>query len=174
MARHPVTEYRTRQVRCTCGHLHQRALPEDVNEVVQYGPNVRALAVHLAHGQLLPVACSARFISELFALNPSRAATLTWIGEAAKPMVSLPRGMAVLVHHCWPTYWDLDCVQALCNAHLLRELTFVHESTKQPRANRMMGLLRRTNRRCEAARQAGRPALSPRQIQWIDKCYTQI
>ncbi len=57
---------------------------------------------------------------------------------------------------------------------MLRELTFVHESTGQPWANRMMGLLRRANQRCEAARQAGETALSARQIRWIDKRYAQI
>jgi len=30
--------------------------------------------------------------------------------------------IAVLVHDCWAPYWDLECVHALCNAHLLREL----------------------------------------------------
>lgn len=200
--------------------------------MVQYGPNVRALAVHLTHGQLLPVARSAQLISQLFALHLSQASVLVWIDQAsqrlrpaveriAQALVSvpiahadesglrvqarlhwlhtvasethtwygvhpkrgmhaikahgiLPRRMAVLVHDCWPSYWDLDCIHALCNAHLLRELTFVDESTSQLWAKRMMGLLQRTNRRCEAARQAGKAALSARQIQWINKCYAQI
>ena len=232
VARYQVTEHRTRQLRCTCGRLHQSAFPEGVNDLVQYGPNVRALAVHLTHGQLLPVARSAQLISQLFALHLSRASVLAWIDQASqrlRPAVEriaqalvtapiahadesglrvnarlhwlhtvasetltwygvhakrgmhaikahgiLPRRMAVLVHDCWPSYWDIDCVHALCNAHLLRELTFVDESTSQPWAKRMMGLLRRANRRCEAARQAGQTALSARQIQWIDQCYAQI
>ena len=232
VARYQVTEYRIRQLRCTCGHLHQSVFPEGVTDVVQYGPNVRALAVHLTHGQLLPVARSAQLISQLFGLHLSRASVLAWTGEASqrlRPAVEriaqalvtvpiahadesglrvdarlhwlhtvasetltwygvhakrgmhaiqaqgiLPRRAAVLVHDCWPSYWDLDCVHALCNAHLLRELTFVHESTGQPWAKRMMGLLRRANRRCEAARQMGQTALSARQIRWVDQCYARI
>ena len=232
VARYQVTEHRTWQLRCVCGCLHQSAFPEGVNDVVQYGPNVRALAVHLTHGQLLPVARSAQLISQLFDLNLSQASVLGWIGEAShklRPAVErivqalvtvpvahadesglrvdarlhwlhtvasethtwygvhakrgfdaiaahgiLPRRMAILVHDCWPSYWDLDCVHALCNAHLLRELTFVHESTGQPWAKCMMGLLRRANQRCEAARQKGKTALSVRQIRWVDKRYEAI
>ena len=50
VARYQVTEHRTRQLRCACGQLHQSQFPENVTEVVQYGPNVRALAVHLTEG----------------------------------------------------------------------------------------------------------------------------
>ena len=32
-----------------------------------------------------------------------------------------------LVHDCWQTYLDLHCLHALCNAHILRELVFIHE-----------------------------------------------
>ena len=232
VARYQVTEHRTRQWRCTCGVVHQSAFPEGVSEVVQYGPNVRALAVHLTHGQLLPVARSAQLISQLFALNVSQASVLAWIDQAsqrlrpavehiAQALVNVPvahadesglrvaaclhwlhtvasetltwygvhakRGMpaieahgilrrriAVLVHDCWAPYWDLDCVHALCNAHLLRELTFVHESTGQGWAKRMMGLLRRANQRCEAARLEEQTALTARQIRWIVKNYQRI
>lgn len=232
VARYQVTEHRTRQLRCTCGVVHQSAFPEGVTEVVQYGPNVRALAVHLTHGQLLPLARSAQLISQLFALNVSQASVLAWIDEAScrlrpavehigRALIAVPvahadesglrvaaclhwlhtvasetltwygvhakRGMpaieahgilrsriAVLVHDCWAPYWDLKCVHALCNAHLLRELTFVHESTGQGWAKRMMGLLRRANQRCETARLEDQTALTARQIRWIVKNYKLI
>ncbi|WP_373888641.1 IS66 family transposase, partial [Massilia genomosp. 1] len=32
----------------------------------------------------------------------------------------LPNRLGVLVHDCWAPYWTLDCIHALCNAHLLR------------------------------------------------------
>ena len=66
MARYQVTEHRTWQVRCSCGQVHQSEFPEEVSEAVQYGPNVRALAVHLTHGQLLPLARSAQLITQLY------------------------------------------------------------------------------------------------------------
>lgn len=232
VARYQVTEHRTRQLRCSCGLVHQSAFPENVTEVVQYGPNVRALAVHLTHGQLLPLARSAQLISQLFALDLSPAIVLAWIDEASQrlrpavehigqALITVPvahadesglrvaarlhwlhtvasdtltwygvhakRGMpaieahgllrkriAILVHDCWMPYWNLHCVHALCNAHLLRELTFVHETTGQRWAQRMIGLLRRANHRCEAARQADKTALTKRQIRWIGKNYETI
>lgn len=59
VARYQVLEHRTWRLRCACGQLHQSQFPEGLTELVQYGPNVRALAVHLAQGQLLPLARSA-------------------------------------------------------------------------------------------------------------------
>jgi transposase len=232
VARYQVTEHRTRQLRCTCGQLHQSQFPEGVTEVVQYGPNVRALAVHLTEGQLLPLGRSAQLITQLFALTVSPATVLAWIDEASarlRPNVEriaqalievrvahadesglrvasrlhwlhtvasdtltwygihakrgmlaivahgiLPRRMATLVHDCWGPYWQLDCEHALCNAHLLRELTFLHETTRQSWPKRMMALLTRAHKRCEAARQDDRTALSVRQIRRIFTHYEAI
>jgi len=232
VARYQVTEHRTRQLRCTCGQLHQSQFPENVTEVVQYGPNVRALAVHLTEGQLLPLGRSAQLITQLFALTVSPATVLAWIGEASarlRPNVEriaqalievpvahadesglrvasrlhwlhtvasdtltwygvhakrgmlaitehgiLPKRIATLVHDCWRPYWQLDCEHALCNAHLLRELTFLHETSGQSWPKRMMGLLTRAHKRCETARQDDRTALSARQIRRIFTHYDAI
>ena len=78
-----VAEHRTWQFRCRCGVVHQSAFPEGVSEAVLYGPNVRTLAVHLTHGQLLPLARSAQLISQLFVLELSQASVLAWIAEAS-------------------------------------------------------------------------------------------
>ena len=87
--------------------------------------------------------------------------TLTWYGVHAKRGMTafievhgiLRSRIAVRVHDCWALYWDLQCVHALCDAHLLRELTLVHESIGQGWAKRMIGILGLANQRCEAARQ---------------------
>ncbi|WP_295993239.1 DUF6444 domain-containing protein [Rugamonas sp.] len=50
-----VVEHRTLSVRCQCGQLHTSAFPASVTEPVQYGSNVRMLAVHLTQGQMLPM-----------------------------------------------------------------------------------------------------------------------
>lgn len=47
----------------------------------------------------------------------------------------------VLVHDCWIAYFQLSAVHALCNAHLLRELTRVFETTKQTWALHLKTLL---------------------------------
>jgi transposase len=232
VARYQVTEHRTWQLRCACGQLHQSRFPEGVTEVVQYGANVRALAVHLSEGQLLPLGRSAQLINQMFGLRLSPATVLAWIGEASArlgpsveriaqalidvPVVHadesglrvasrlhwlhtvacerltwygvharrgihaiadqgiLPRRVATLVHDCWRPYWHLDCEHALCNAHLLRELTFLHETTGQRWPKRMIGLLVRAHKRCEAARQDNRTALSARQIRHIVTHYEAI
>ena len=232
VARYQITEHRTRQLRCTCGQLHQSQFPEGVTEVVQYGPNVRALAVHLTEGQLLPLGRSAQLITQLFALTVSPATVLAWINEAsvrlranveriAQALIDvpvahadesglrvtsqlhwlhtvacdtltwygvhakrgilaitehgiLPKRVATLVHDCWKPYWQLDCEHALCNAHLLRELTFLHETTGQSWPKRMMALLIRARGRCEAARRDHRSALSARQIRRILTHYEAI
>ena len=104
--------------------------------------------------------------------------TLTWYGVHAKrgmPAIEehgiLRKRIAILAHDCWMPYWDLHCVHALCNAHLLRELTFVHESTSQLWPQRMIGLLRGANKCCEVARQEDKTALTARQLRRICKTY---
>ena len=232
VARYQVTEHRTRQLRCACGQLHQSRFPDSVSELVQYGPNVRALAVHLTHGQLLPFARSAQLITQLYGLTVSPATVLAWVAQAGgllRPEVAriahalinapvahadesglrvasrlhwlhtvasetltwygvhakrgmlaiaehglLPKRMATLVHDCWKPYWQLNCEHALCNAHLLRELTFLRETTRQRWPQRMITLLVAARDRCEAARQDERTALSPRQIRRIFMRYEAI
>ena len=51
-----VIEHRTLAVTCRCGQTHVSSFPDEVTELVQYGPNVRALGVHLTQGQMLPYA----------------------------------------------------------------------------------------------------------------------
>jgi transposase len=232
VASYQVTEHRTWQTRCTCGQVHHSVFPEDVTEVVQYGPNVRALAVHLTHGQLLPLARSAQLISELYGLNVSSGTVHAWGDQAARlllpevariaqSLIGLPvvcadesglrvasrlnwlhtvasdqltwygvhaqRGLPAFkdhgillnltgtaVHDCWGPYWRLLCEHGLCNAHLLRELTFQRETTRQHWPKRMIELLIRSRDYCEAARAAGEMALSAWRIRRIVRDYGAI
>ena len=45
------------------------------------------------------------------------------------------------VHDCLASYWKYSCVHSLCNAHLLRELTYIDETTSQGWAKEMIELL---------------------------------
>jgi transposase len=193
---------------------------------------VRALAVHLSAGQLLPLGRSAQLITQLFGLKVSPATALAWLDQASglvRPGVAriaqalivapvahadesglrvasrlhwlhtvasdtltwygvhakrgmqaitehgiLPQRVATLVHDCWMPYWKLDCEHALCNAHLLRELTFLHETTGQRWPKRMIALLPRARARCEKAQQDNRTALSVWQIRRIFAQYEAI
>lgn len=78
-----VIEHRTYTVACSCGQRHDSVFPPEVTETVQYGPNVRALGVHLTQGQMLPYARAAELISELYGLPVSPATLLAWVGEAS-------------------------------------------------------------------------------------------
>jgi transposase len=210
-----IIEHQTLEQVCRCGKVHVSAFPSAVTESVQYGPNVKALGVHLTHGQLLPYARAAQLIGDLYGIAPSPGTLLAWVGEAsaalkksadviarhlhAAPVVHadetglrvdsklywmhvaatekltwygvhakrgmeaiiahgiLPNRTGVLVHDCWKPYWSLDCVHALCNAHLLRELVYVKELTGQVWPEQMMGFLCQANDLCEAARQKNIP-----------------
>lgn len=209
-----VIEHQTMEQRCQCGQWHVSAFPEDVTELAQYGPNLRALGVHLTQGQLLPFARASQLIFDLYHVTVSPGTLVSWVGQARAALQStadliaehlhraplvhadesglrvqgklhwlhiaasqthtwygvharrgmeaieahgiLPKRLGVLVHDCWAPYWQLDCVHALCNAHLLRELVYVKEITAQDWPQQLIDLLLNTNKICDAARQQNR------------------
>lgn len=82
-------------------------------------------------------------------------------GRAALDALNLvPRFVGELVHDGWSAYAAYSqCGHALCNAHLLRELTFLHEQYQQTWAEPMKALLLKAKAAVEAARQCGAKAL---------------
>lgn len=83
-----IIEHHTFALRCQCGRLHESAFPDNVTETVQYGPNVRALGVHLTQGQLLPFARAAELITDLYQLTISPATLVTWVSQARTALQS--------------------------------------------------------------------------------------
>ena len=180
-----VTEHRLIRSTCTCGSVHDGHWPEGVNAPAQFGPTVRALAVHLNQHQFIPLARTCELMQDVFGLSMSQASLqsfcqqaaftlkptvdaiglavqsaaivhadesgiritsqlnwlhclvtdkLTWLGHHAKrgrlafAALGLLAGVrGVLVHDGLAGYKLLFCIHSLCNAHHLRELTFVHE-----------------------------------------------
>lgn len=61
--------------------------------------------------------------------------------EAMNRIGVLPGFDGVAVHDAYAPYWGYDCEHALCNAHLLRELTYLAEQEQQSWAYRLAGLL---------------------------------
>lgn len=53
----------------------------------------------------------------------------------------LPNYHKIIVHDRWSSYDQYDCIHALCNAHLLRDLKFVHEEMGRKWAKRMINFL---------------------------------
>lgn len=63
-----IIEHQIMEQVCRCGCVHVSTFPSTVTEAVQYGPNVKALAVHLTHGQLLPYARTAQLLDDLYGI----------------------------------------------------------------------------------------------------------
>lgn len=72
----------------------------------------------------------------------------------------LPQFGGRAVHDGWASYWQYaHCTHALCNAHHLRELTFVAEQLGQPWAQGLKGLLGEIKQAVDDARGQGRAGL---------------
>ena len=94
-----VIEHRTYTVACACGQRHASAFPAEVSETVQYGPNVRALGVHLTQGQMLPYARAAELIADLYGLKVTPATLLAWVDEGRTTLQSTADLIAHQLHH---------------------------------------------------------------------------
>lgn len=102
--------------------------------------------------------------------------TLTWYGihkkrgsDAIKHFELLTRFAGRLIHDCLSAYFDLNCLHGLCNAHLLRELTFLHEVEHQKWAKRMLDLLMRMHRAVKAHKARAGPSAMRQQASWVMK-----
>ena len=91
---------------------------------------------------------------------------LTWVGAHAKrgkaafeALGLLSQFVGTLVHDGWRPYRDLPCTHSLCNAHHLRELTYVLEEMKQAWAQPLITLLVDG---CHEVHVAGQPLVQER------------
>ena len=79
-----------------------------------------------------------------------------------------------IVHDFWKAYYKFLCKHALCNAHLLRELTFIFIEQHQLWASNLIALLLKIKKRIENAKISGRESLSERQIEKFEIEYDKI
>jgi len=75
--------------------------------------------------------------------------------EAFNDMGILPLFKGKAVHDHWSAYLKYDCDHTLCNAHHLRELTFVYEHHNQLWAKKMIDFLNEVKIRVEIAEKQG-------------------
>ncbi len=68
------------------------------------------------------------------------------------------------VHDSWCSYWQFVCQHALCNVHLLRELTYLSEELGQAWAGEMIELLLDIKVAVSQARAQGRTQLHPVEV----------
>lgn len=108
---------------------------------------------------------------------------LTWYShhtkrgrEAIRDLDILPRFGGVSVHDAYVSYQseDYPCTHALCNAHLLRELTGLWETSRQTWTKQMIALLCCLKRAKETAQAGGRQALEAALLHRFTKVYRQI
>lgn len=77
----------------------------------------------------------------------------------------LPHFEGKAVHDGWASYGSYEgCTHYLCNAHQLRELTFIFERYQQPWAFQMMLLVGSIKHQVDVAKARGQGALAPEQI----------
>lgn len=93
-----------------------------------------------------------------YAVHPKR-------GKAALDAIGILADFAgVSVHDGWSSYWQFVCQHALCNVHLLRELTYLSEELGQAWAAEMIELLLDSKAAVEQARAEGRSCLHPLEV----------
>jgi len=93
-----------------------------------------------------------RTVKKLYWLHSASTESLTFYGvhekrgkEAMDHFQILPNFKGHLIHDFWKPYLNYDCNHGLCNAHLLRELTFIFEQQGQIWAKRLFDLLNKMN-----------------------------
>lgn len=102
---------------------------------------------------------------------------LTWVACHAKrgrqafdALAILPGFLGTLIHDGWKPYRGLACQHGLCNAHHLRELTYVFEELEQAWAGRLIDLLVAA---CHEVNEVGSPLPAGR-IVYFRTRYTEI
>ncbi len=79
-----VQEHQVEEVRCPhCQQLTRADFPAGVEAPVQYGPNVRALAVYLHQYQLVPLARTCELLADLCECHLSEGTLTSWVELAA-------------------------------------------------------------------------------------------
>ena len=89
----------------------------------------------------------------------------------------LPGFTGIAVHDCWQPYFTyIDIDHAVCNAHILRELTGWHETDPQRHrwAGQAIDLLREAHTAVVAARDAGRTTLPRRKLAGYRRRWNEI
>jgi len=94
--------------------------------------------------------------------------------EATEDIGILPYFKGKGVHDGWITYQQYEWEHALCNAHHLRELTFIEEQYQQPWAKDMKELLVEIKASVEQQKAQGSDKLEQNQIERLEQRYEQI
>lgn len=98
--------------------------------------------------------------------------------RGAKAMLEidiLPKFRGKAIHDAWAPYYSFeDCIHFLCNAHHLRELTFIFEQHKEKWAGRMHALLLEIHSAVYDHKQKKKKELSKYLLEKFEADYQQI
>lgn len=87
----------------------------------------------------------------------------------------LPEFEGIAVHDHWKSYFTFNnCHHALCNAHHLRELRFIHEQYEQPWAREMSKLLFDIKDEVEMAKSDQKITLSVEKLRYFEQRYDEL
>lgn len=102
-----------------------------------------------------------------YAVQPKR-------GQIALRQIGLvPEFKGRLLHDAYASYWTFEqCQHALCNAHILRELRFLHEEQDQSWAGELKNLLVNMKKAVATAHPAGK--LAPEVLASFTQGYTEL
>jgi transposase len=96
-------------------------------------------------------------------------------GKAMDAIGILPEFRGKAVHDHWGAYFRYeDCAHVLCNSHVLRELTFVHEEHEERWAKKMKSLLKSMNDAVHQARLRGQRRFYGPTLESYRKSYDRI
>ena len=100
-----VTEHQSERKHCGCGHLNY-AFPAGVENTVQYGPNMKTLAVYLQNYQLLPYERTAEMFSDLFGHSPSVGSLYQFNAKAYQKLETFEDRLKQLLAMCMVLGFD--------------------------------------------------------------------
>ena len=96
-------------------------------------------------------------------------------GQVAMDAIGiLPAFRGTAVHDALGAYFQYGCHHGLCNAHLLRDLTAISETTRQRWPARLTELLLKIKTAVERARDAAQLQLTSRRINHFTRQYQQL
>jgi transposase len=93
--------------------------------------------------------------------------------DACDAMGILKEFKGTAVHDHWQSYFKYSCDHSLCNAHHIRELTFVHEHHKQKWAHKMIVFLRELKSEVEKSGEKGK-LLELCRMKYYERRYNRI
>lgn len=95
-------------------------------------------------------------------------------GVAMDTIGIIPMFKGTAVHDMWASYFKYDFKHGICNAHIIRELTFAFEEYKQLWAQQLKKLLQKMNTIVERYCESGKTALNSQTLRRYEKLYDKI